>query len=87
CQIRGSRVKAIWAIGRIAYDFYRGIGYRPEQVFEWAYFPPVPADLPSREARSVPRIFYIGQFNERKGVDLLIAALERLHGKSWTAKL
>jgi len=87
CQLRGSRVKAIWAIGRIAYDFYRGIGYRPEQVFEWAYFPPVPAELPAHTPRDVPQIFYIGQFNERKGVDHLIGALEELEGQPSTAKL
>lgn len=87
CQIRGSRVKAIWAIGRIAYDFYRGIGYRPEQVFEWAYFPPVPTELPARIPRTEPQIFYIGQFNQRKGIDLLIEALRRNAKLKWTAKL
>ncbi|MES1228002.1 MAG: glycosyltransferase, partial [Armatimonadota bacterium] len=87
CRISGSRVKGIWAIGRIAYDFYRGIGYSPEQVFEWAYFPPVPVALPPREPRREPKVFYIGQFNERKGVDLLLEALDKIKLEPWTATL
>ena len=87
CKVSGRRVKGIWAIGRIAYDFYRAIGYKQGQVFEWAYFPPVPSELPARAERSDSHLFYVGQFNSRKGVDLLVEALVSLKHKAWTATL
>lgn len=87
CRLRGDRVKAIWAIGTIAYDFYRSIGYPDSKVFRWAYFPPVPDQLPSRTKREVPEIAYVGTLNERKGVDLLVEALGLTKHLEWTARL
>ncbi len=83
----GSQIEAIFAIGSMAGRFYSEIGYPADKIFEWGYFPQVPAPL-NRAPQSGPfRIFFAGGLNRRKGPDVLVESLAELRDPSWELTL
>jgi glycosyltransferase involved in cell wall biosynthesis len=87
----GRYISFILAIGQESIDFYSKIGYRKEIIFPFGYFLDSKASLldSSSDSRneSPVRLAYVGQFVERKGVDLLIDALGTLKDISWEIDL
>ncbi len=84
----GKRISFILAMGHMAVDFYKSVGYSDTIVFPYGYFPPAPplsAVPPSAEGPV--QILYLGQLIERKGVDILLRALGPLTDLDWTLTL
>jgi glycosyltransferase involved in cell wall biosynthesis len=71
------------AVSRLSEDFYRGIGFRADQLYKFGYFlsgeVPAPARTGAPSART--EILFVGQLIPRKGVDLLIEAAAPLFGR------
>ncbi|MGI4788524.1 MAG: glycosyltransferase [Janthinobacterium lividum] len=82
--VYGKRISVIMAMGHMAVDFYKSIGYPDTVVFPYGYFPPKPfssgGELPTEGA---VEIMYLGQLIERKGVDILLNALSALTDLDW----
>lgn len=86
--IYGKRISFILAMGHMAVDFYQSVGYSENTVFPYGYFPPAPLSRPAAAPKAGPvRILYLGQLIERKGVDILLAALGTLKEIDWTVTL
>ena len=84
----GRRIDFILAIGSMAVDFYQSVGYSKSRVFSYGYFPPAPAGAQTAPSQAGPvQILYLGQLIERKGVDILLNALETLKDLDWTVTL
>lgn len=84
----GRHIDFVLAIGHMAVDFYKSVGYSQNQVFPYGYFPPAPADPPAALVPDGPvRILFLGQLVERKGVDILLDALGTLQDLLWTVTL
>lgn len=86
--LHGRRISFILAMGHMAVDFYKSVGYSDAVVYPYGYFPPAPlsALVPPRLTDMV-QIFYLGQLIERKGVDLLLRALAGLKELDWALTL
>ncbi len=80
-------VNFVLGVGKGGFLWYRDLGYRPERVFPFAYFPPLPPqDEPCLNLNWSPsdvKLLFIGQLVSRKGVDLLISALTKVHARNW----
>ena len=84
----GRHIDFVLAIGSMAVDFYQSAGYPKGQVFPYGYFPPAPAGAQTAPSQAGPvQILYLGQLIERKGVDILLNALETLKDLDWTVTL
>lgn len=84
----GRRIDFVLAIGRMAVDFYRSVGYSENAVFSYGYFPPAPAGPTAKPVQDGPvQILYLGQLVERKGVDILLDALSTLQDLDWAVTL
>ena len=84
----GRHIDFVLAIGHMAVDFYRSVGFSENTVFPYGYFPPAPSGPPPSLAQDSPvQILYLGQLVERKGVDILLDALGTLRDLDWTLTL
>ncbi len=84
----GRRIDFVLAIGHMAVDFYRSVGFPERAVFPYGYFPPAPTAPPPDLAQDGPvQILYLGQMIERKGVDILLNALGTLQDLDWAVTL
>ncbi len=84
----GRHIDFVLAIGHMAVDFYRSVGYSKNAVFPYGYFPPAPVDTPGKPVQDGPvQILYLGQLVERKGVDILLDALGTLQDLDWAVTL
>ncbi len=84
----GRHIDFVLAIGHMAVDFYRSVGYFQNTVFPYGYFPPAPSELPVKPREDGPmQILYLGQLVERKGVDVLLDALSTLQDLIWEVTL
>ncbi len=85
----GRRIGFILAMGHMAVDFYKSVGYPDSVIFPYGYFPDppkMPAAAPTFSEGPV-QIFYLGQLIERKGIDLLLDALGTLHDLDWRLQI
>lgn len=84
----GRRIGFVLAIGPMAVDFYRSVGYSKNAVFPYGYFPPAPTDPLAAPIQDGPiQILYLGQLIERKGVDILLDALGTMQDLDWNVTL
>ena len=83
----GKRISFVLAMGHMAVDFYKSIGYPSSAVFPYGYFPPAPAASALAPAAGPVQILYLGQLIERKGVDILLRALGALPDLDWALTL
>ena len=77
---RRNRMLGLLAMGKMAGDYYAGMGIPEERIYTFAYQSPYDqraVNCPSDWARFV----YLGQLDRRKGVDLLIRAVAKLRGR------
>lgn len=78
------RIEGVLAIGHATPAWLAARGMPAERIMPFAYFLPEPT-IPTQPERSkgAPfRVLFVGQFIERKRIDLLIDALARLVGHS-----
>jgi glycosyltransferase involved in cell wall biosynthesis len=84
-RILGARARGWFPISKFAVEFYRGFGVRDEQMYPFGYFRagPVTTHSIGRDADEPKHVtmIYVGQVIERKGVDLLLAALGDLRSE------
>ena len=86
--LHGRHIDFVLAIGHMAVNFYRAVGFPKNAVFPYGYFPPAPSDLPAKPHQDGPvQILYLGQLIERKGVDILLDALGTLQDLDWAVTL
>ena len=78
------KMRAVFAMGELGLDFYRGLGFAEEQLFPYLYQEAVPLPPSRSPERGDVRLVYAGQLNERKGVDILLAACRALPRQGWT---
>ncbi len=79
----GRRISFVLAMGHMAVDFYKSVGYPSSAVFPYGYFPPAPAAAALPSSAGPVQIFYLGQLIERKGVDILLRALGAVTDLDW----
>lgn len=79
----GKRISFVLAMGHMAVDFYKSVGYPDAAVFPYGYFPPAPTVPALPPAAGPVQILYLGQLIERKGVDILLRALGALSELDW----
>lgn len=76
------RSAGIFAISRLAVSQYRNAGMPPAKIFPFGYFVPPALDgntaLPSgsSELNNALRLVFVGAFIQRKGIDVLVDALQ-----------
>ncbi len=90
--VYGRHIDFVLAIGHMAVDFYRSIGFPERAVFPYGYFPPAPGGTPPARTGDgggggPVEIMYLGQLIERKGVDVLLRALGTLKDMDWRVTL
>ena len=78
-----NRLEGILAIGHSTSGWFAARGMPMERIFQFAYFlPPASARFPVEDAAARPqrpfRFLFVGQFIERKRLDLLVEALAEL---------
>lgn len=81
------KMRAVFAMGELGMDFYRGLGFAEEQLFPYLYQEEIPSPGLRSPERGDVRLVYAGQLNERKGVDILLAACRALPRLGWTLDL
>ena len=77
------KMRAVFAMGELGLDFYRGLGFAEEQLFPYLYQEAIPLPGSRSPDRGDVRLVYAGQLNERKGVDILLAACRALPRQGW----
>lgn len=73
------RTVGVFPISHFAANFYRHLGVSEEKLYPFGYFrahPVVPPSVPM-SSRQV-EIIYVGQFIQRKGLDILLLAMDPL---------
>ena len=87
------KIDFILAIGHMAIEWFKMIGYPEEKIYPFAYFREKPQEpfegqrqIPSCDTSGVQLIF-IGQLIHRKGVDLLLKALKEIEDLQWHLKI
>jgi glycosyltransferase involved in cell wall biosynthesis len=76
----GGRAKGVFAISRLAVEQYRSCGFSAAKVFPFGYFVPCEGHEPSTATETAAglRLVVVGSLIHRKGIDLLIVAVQRL---------
>ncbi len=83
----GRRISFVLAMGHMAVDFYKSVGYSNAVVFPYGYFPPAPAFVPLPPAAGSVQFLFLGHLVERKCVDILLQALGRVTDLNWALTL
>jgi glycosyltransferase involved in cell wall biosynthesis len=73
---------SVLAISHYARHFYSALGFADERIYEFGYFRAgyVPSDNGIKSGKTGVEVFFVGQLVERKGIDLLVAAVQPLFG-------
>jgi glycosyltransferase involved in cell wall biosynthesis len=86
-----SRVDFVYSMGSMGETYYRKVGIRSDCLFPFCYTveniriaPKLTANI---VAEDMVRVLYIGQFLERKAVDMLLRALHVNSGLNWQVEL
>ncbi len=83
----GHHISFVLAMGHMAVNFYKSVGYSDSVVFPYGYFPPVPTASAVTPSAGPVQLLYLGQLVERKGVDILLRALGPLTDLDWALTL
>jgi glycosyltransferase involved in cell wall biosynthesis len=83
---RRNRMLGLLAMGKMAADYYAGVGIPKERIYTFAYQSPY--DLRTIECPiHWNRFVYFGQLEPRKGVDLLIRAVAKVKNRPFAVDI
>jgi glycosyltransferase involved in cell wall biosynthesis len=73
---------ALFAVSHFAEDYYRALGFKDDRIYPFGYFRDAPGCYPpiaeGSNRNAVTDIVFVGQLVHRKGLDVLIDAVEPL---------
>jgi len=75
------KAAGILTVSHLAEDFYKGLGARPRAIYPFGYFRSharIAADPPPASRGDKIEVIFVGQIIHRKGIDLLIEAINPL---------
>lgn len=84
------RAAGLFAVSHFAADFYTRLGFTADQVYPFGYFrggSDLTAELVKEKNSLQIEIIFVGQLIHRKGVDVLLAALQPLFAEHRELKL
>jgi glycosyltransferase involved in cell wall biosynthesis len=83
----GRCIQFVLGVGEGAPVWFRKIGFAPDRMFEFAYFPPGPLSgetlIEGMWSSAGTRLLCIGRLVQIKGIDRLLRALSRLGSSDW----
>jgi len=84
-----ARTEFVLAVGNLGIRWFQRTKYNPDRIFSWAYFveQPVATFPPTDVDRDGITLTYVGQLIDRKGVDILLRALEQVRRTGWRLQL
>ena len=68
-------IRLVLAMGQTGVRFYRHAGFAQQIIFPYMYQGPVGSDQPRKDSSGTFNLIYVGKFDRRKGLDLLLRAL------------
>ncbi|MDE3051448.1 MAG: glycosyltransferase [Nitrospirota bacterium] len=83
------RTDFVLAVGTLGIRWFQRTKYNPDRIFPWGYFveQPVVTFPHTNEDRDGITFAYVGQLIDRKGVDVLLRALEQVERAGWRLQL
>lgn len=83
----GRKLNFVLATGQLGVDWFVSCSYKPERVFPYGYFAETPNLLQSKFLPDVAsdrvELIYVGQCIPRKGIDILLRALQPVSEQDW----
>jgi glycosyltransferase involved in cell wall biosynthesis len=80
------KIDFVLARGQTGVDCYRRLGYPAERIFPYGYWTEIPSHtttLPTGTDSNRVELFFLGQYIDRKGIDLALKALSQLPHLAW----
>jgi glycosyltransferase involved in cell wall biosynthesis len=74
----GSRASGLFAVSHMASDYFSGLGFPAENIYPFGYFRASPKLADTTPITESFDIVYVGQLIRRKGLDILLEAIEPL---------
>ena len=80
-----TRIAFVLAVGNLGIKWFRSCGFADTKIYHYGYFIEDPSRIiqSQNKNKDAIEIIFVGELTYRKGVDLLIKALEQLKGKNW----
>ena len=69
------KVEGIFAIGSLAVNYFKLIGFNKSKLYPFGYFTENKYNPKTEGSTNTYKIIYVGQLNDRKGVDILLKSL------------
>ena len=79
-----AKIGAVMAIGSLAENFFRSIGFKESQVYPYLYQCDAPQISVAKASSVEFKIAFVGRLAGYKGLDLLIEALVSLGDRAWS---
>ena len=79
-----AKIGAVMAIGSLAENFFRSIGFKESQVYPYLYQCDAPQISVAKASSDEFKIAFVGRLAGYKGLDLLIEALVSLGDRAWS---
>jgi glycosyltransferase involved in cell wall biosynthesis len=76
------RARAVFAISHLASDYFGSLGFSEDKIYPFGYFRTSPVPLENVLHVGKVDIVYVGQFTHRKGLDILLMAIQPLLEKN-----
>jgi glycosyltransferase involved in cell wall biosynthesis len=76
------RARAVFPISHLAADYFGSLGFAEDKIYPFGYFRASPVPLESVLHVDKVDIVYVGQFIHRKGLDILLKAIQPLLEKN-----
>jgi len=83
----GHKLDFILAIGHLAIRWFRMSGFPADKIYPFGYFLETPTALPSPSHSATFQLVFVGQCVHRKGIDLLLDALNQLKHLQWELRV
>ena len=80
-------IKLLLAMGHKGFQFYQKAGFDPKIIFPYMYQAPVAFDTPHKRSVGKRQLIYVGKFDRRKGLDILLRAVSECECKNFTLRI